>query len=70
MTAGAQASTVAAPSMLFGRDPNDLTNAHWRLPNDRSHMFRVMGTVTVPRTGLVIAANLQHFSGKPWASIC
>ena len=31
-------------------------------------MFRVMGTVDVPRTGLVVAANLQYFSGKPWAA--
>jgi hypothetical protein len=22
----------------------------------------------VPRTGIVLAANLQHFSGKPWAA--
>ena len=27
-----------------------------------------MGTVDVPRTGFVVAANLQIFSGKPWAS--
>jgi hypothetical protein len=27
-----------------------------------------MGTVDVPRTGLVIAANFQHFSGQPWAA--
>ena len=39
-----------------------------RLPNDRPHIFRVMGTVEVPRTGFVVAANLQHFSGKPWAA--
>ena len=39
-----------------------------RLPNDRPHMFRVMGSVDVPRTGLVFAANLQHVSGKPWAA--
>ena len=31
-------------------------------------MFRVMGSVDVPRTGFVLAANLQHFSGKPWAA--
>ena len=31
-------------------------------------MFRVMGTVDVPRTGVVVAANLQYFSGKPWAA--
>jgi TonB dependent receptor-like, beta-barrel/Carboxypeptidase regulatory-like domain len=66
--AGAQSSTVALPNLPFGRDPNDLTNARGRLPNDRPHVFRTMGTVDVPRTGLVVAANLQIFSGKPWAS--
>ena len=57
-----------AVSCTFGHDPNNLTNARGRLPNDRPHMFRVMGSVDVPRTGLVVAANLQHFSGKPWAA--
>lgn len=70
--AGAQASTVAPPpfpaGVTFGRDPNDLTNARGRLPNDRPHIFRVMGSVDLGRTGLVAAANLQHFSGKPWAA--
>jgi hypothetical protein len=70
--AGAQFSTMAPPSVLpnhvFGRDPNDLTNARGRMPNDRPHIFRVMGTVDVPRTGIVLAANLQQFSGKPWAA--
>ena len=64
---GAQLSTIA-PNNTFGRDPNNLTNAEGRLPNDRPHIFRVMGTVDVPRTGFVIAANLQYFSGKPWAA--
>ena len=62
------APSPAPTQLTFGRDPNDLTNARGRLPNDRPHMFRVMGRVDVPRTGLVIAANLQHFSGKPWAA--
>jgi len=66
--AGAQASTVATPTRTFGRDPNDLTNARGRLPNDRPHILRIMGTVDVPRTGLVISANLQYFTGKPWAA--
>jgi hypothetical protein len=70
--AGAQASTVAPPpapaGVTFGRDPNDLTNARGRLPNDRPHIFRVMGSVDVPRTGVVFAANLQYFTGKPWAA--
>ena len=26
------------------------------------------GSMNVPRTGLVIAANLQYFTGKPWAA--
>ena len=67
--AGAQVSSVAGATQLtFGQDPNSLTNARGRLPNDRPHMFRVMGSVDVPRTGLVVAANLQHFSGKPYAA--
>ncbi|MEO5821355.1 MAG: TonB-dependent receptor [Vicinamibacteraceae bacterium] len=72
--AGAQVSTVGAPPgsftppVTFGRDPNDLTNANGRLPNDRPHMFRAMGSADVPRTGLVVAANLQISSGKPWAA--
>ena len=53
--------------MTFGQDPNDLTNAYGRLPNDRPHMVRVMTSVDLPRTGLVVAANLQYLSGKPWA---
>ena len=31
-------------------------------------MFRVMGTIDLPRTGLAIGANFQYFSGKPWAA--
>jgi hypothetical protein len=54
--------------LTFGRDPNDLTNARGRLPNDRPHMIRTMGSVDVPRTGFVVAANFQYFSGKPWAA--
>jgi hypothetical protein len=67
--AGPQVSTIAGtPFLTFGQDPNNLTNARGRLPNDRPHMLRVMGSVDVPRTGFVVAANVQHFSGKPWAA--
>jgi hypothetical protein len=31
-------------------------------------MFRLMGSVDVPRTGIAVAANLQYFTGKPWAA--
>jgi hypothetical protein len=65
---GAQVSTIA-PSVTFGRDPNDLTNARGRLPGDRPHALRAMGSMDVPRTGMVIAGSVQYFSGKPWAAI-
>ena len=64
---GAQLSTVA-PANMFGSDPNNLTNADGRLPNDRPHVFRVTGVVQVPRIDVLVSANLQHFSGKPWAA--
>ena len=38
------------------------------MPNDRPHVARLMGSVDVPRTGVVVAGNFQHFSGKPWAA--
>jgi hypothetical protein len=67
--AGAQVSTVSPPQPLtFGRDPNDLTNARGRTPNDRPHVVRAAGSLDVPRTGVMIAANMQYFTGKPWAS--
>lgn len=66
---GPQVSTVSPPfSTVFGRDPNDLTNTPGLLPNDRPNAFRVMGSIDVPRTGVRIAANMQHFTGKPWAA--
>jgi hypothetical protein len=70
--AAPQASTVAPPpgpaGLTFGRDPNDLTYARGRLPNDRPHMARLMASVEVPGTALLVAANLQHVTGKPWAA--
>ena len=67
--AASQVSTIAGSTFLtFGQDPNSLINAPGRLPNDRPHMARVMGSVDVPRTGLMVAANVQYFSGKPWAA--
>ena len=67
-TAGGEQTNTVGPGGTFGRDPNDLTNARGRLPNDRPHALRAMVSFELPRTGLFIAANLQHFSGKPWAA--
>ena len=65
-----QVSTVAPafPTTTFGRDPNNLKNAYGRLPNDRPHMFRAIGTIEVPRVRLMVAGSFQYFSGKPWAA--
>ena len=64
-----QFSTIARPnSLTFGQDPNDLTNATGRLNNDRPHVFRTNGIVHLPWMGIVVAANLQHFTGRPWAA--
>jgi hypothetical protein len=52
----------------FGRDPNSLTNAKGRLPNDRPHMFRGAASWEVPRIGVHVAGNVQFLSGKPWAA--
>jgi hypothetical protein len=52
----------------FGRDPNTLTNAIGRLADDRTHAFRVMGSVPIPGTGVVFATNFQYLTGLPWAA--
>jgi hemin uptake protein HemP len=64
-----QFSTIARPAFLtFGQDPNDFTNAEGRLGNDRPHVFRTTGAVRLPWQDILLAANLQHFSGRPWAA--
>jgi len=64
-----QVSTIAgSPYLTFGQDPNTLTNARGRLPNDRPHMLRIMGSIEVPRIRLTVAGNAQYLSGKPWAA--
>jgi hypothetical protein len=64
-----QFSTIARPNFLtFGQDPNDTTNGKGRLANDRPHVFRATSVVHLPWKGLLVAANLQCFSGRPWAA--
>jgi hypothetical protein len=63
-----QFSTIARPNFLtFGQDPNDLTNGRGRLANDRPHVFRASSVVHLPWQ-VAVAANLQYFSGRPWAA--
>jgi hypothetical protein len=59
-------STLGAGT--FGRDPNSLTNAAGRLPNDRPHMFRGAASWQVPRIRFHVAGNVQYYTGKPWAA--
>src|SRR5262249_43990582 len=67
--AASQVSTIAGtPYVTFGQDPNSLTNARGRLPNDRPQTARVTGSIDVPGTRFVVSANVQYFSGKPWAA--
>jgi hypothetical protein len=63
-----QFSSTFGGGTTFGRDPNSLTNAVGKLPSDRTHALRLMGSVEVPKTGFVVAANFQHFTGLPWAA--
>ena len=66
---GAQFTSIIPPAgSTFARDPNQYTYAYGRLPNDRPHIFRMMGSVDVPKTGLLVSANFQHFTGKPWTA--
>jgi Carboxypeptidase regulatory-like domain len=59
-------STLGAGT--FGRDPNSLTNARGRLPNDRPHIVRGAASWQVPHIGFHVAGNIQYYSGKPWAA--
>lgn len=36
--------------------------------NDRPHVFRATSVVHLPWKGILLAANLQYFSGRPWAA--
>jgi hypothetical protein len=64
-----QFSTIARAGFLtFGQDPNDLTNATGRLPNDRPHVFRANGSIRLPWYDVLVAMNAQHYTGRPWAA--
>ena len=51
----------------IGRDPNDFTNTEGRLLNDRTHMFRIQGSVILPKIDVRLGTNYQYFTGKPFA---
>lgn len=49
-------------------DPNVFINATGNLLDDRTHMFRVQGSVAIPKVGVLLATNFQHLTGKPWGA--
>ena len=64
-----QFSTIARPGFLtFGQDPNDLTNATGRLPNDRPHVFRATDSHASAVARRARRGEPAVFSGKPWAA--
>jgi hypothetical protein len=53
----------------FGRDPNDLTNATGILPTDRTHTLRVQGVVEIPKVDILVGANFQYVTGRPYTAL-
>ena len=63
---GASASqTTQVFDGSLARDPNQFLNATGNLQNDRTHTFRLTGTVLAPGD-VLIGLNYAWFSGKPW----
>ncbi|HXV61353.1 MAG TPA: TonB-dependent receptor [Vicinamibacteria bacterium] len=65
--AGGQGS-VTVSFNPFGRDPNDITNATGILPNDRSNVLQVLGSVEIPRLEVLLGAHFQYLTGTPYTS--
>ena len=64
--AGSSQTTRVYGSSL-ARDPNQFINATGNLLNDRTHTFRVTGTVVLPWE-VLLGWNYAFFNGKPWAA--
>jgi hypothetical protein len=52
----------------FGRDPNDLTNAHGPLPTDSTHGVRLAMTYQAPY-GIQLASRYLFESGRPYGRV-
>ena len=63
-----QTGRVTNFSGSSGRDPNNFTNATGNLLNDRTHMFRIQGAVQLPKIDVLVGANYQYRTGKPYAA--
>ena len=64
---GASSSqTTRVYGSSLARDPNQFINAEGHLLNDRTHTFRITGTVILP-FDILFGWNYAYFNGKPWA---
>ena len=64
---GASSSqTTRVYGSSLARDPNQFINAEGHLLNDRTHTFRITGTVVLP-FDVLFGWNYAYFNGKPWA---
>lgn len=52
----------------FGRDSNDVTNATGILPTDRTHTLPVQGSVEIPEIDILVGANFQYVTGRPYTA--
>lgn len=68
-SAGQSQGSLTTSFNPFGRDPNDLIDATGKLANDRTHLFRMQGTVAIPKADILLGAHFQYLSGKPWTAI-
>ena len=53
--------TLNSPALLGGP-------AVRALPNDRTHMFRIQGNAQIPNIDVLIGANFQYLTGRPYAA--
>lgn len=64
---GASSSqTTRVYGSSLAKDPNQFINAEGHLLNDRTHTFRITGTVILP-FDVLFGWNYAYFNGKPWA---
>ena len=63
----ASSQTTRVYGSSLAKDPNQFINATGHLLNDRTHTFRITGTLLLP-FDVLFGWNYAYFNGKPWAS--
>ena len=63
----ASSQTTRVYGSSLAKDPNQFINATGNLLNDRTHTFRITGTLLLPYD-VLFGWNYAYFNGKPWAT--